>query len=88
MIQTICDYCGERIAAGQESLTLGITGSLHGKPDKGYIGHYHSSARRDCWARIDDAIKLTEEIGPTLESMETISGQAVAARRRKHHGGE
>ncbi|MEA2225568.1 MAG: hypothetical protein QOE67_850 [Solirubrobacteraceae bacterium] len=56
------------------------------------MGHYHTQRAEgqdeSCWSRIRSAIKLTESIGPSLEAIETISGQAVAARRRKHAKGD
>jgi hypothetical protein len=92
-----CDLCGEPIEDGFFA-KLDVEGVV---PDDGalgwqrlhtYYGHYHSARRGDdghsCFWRMEEAIFLAQDAGGSLERIPTISGQAVAARRRKHRRDE
>lgn len=89
-----CDWCGDVIEDDEVRATLSVNQELASgdyyerlrtRDAGGWIGDYH---REECWPRVLDAIRLAEAAGPSLESVPTISGQAVAARRRKHRRGE
>lgn len=89
----VCDYCGRNITDGAY---LEVTKRGWQPDHRGELrhvigesfGHYHSRppahGEPSCWRRIVDAIELTESLGPTLETIETATGQAIAAKRRKH----
>lgn len=90
---TTCDYCGETI--DPDELSVEVTTMGHFPNEDGHrrfhnfaMGNYHTEPRdsgKACYWRIKDSIDLTEELGAALEAIPTISAQAVAARRRKHH---
>jgi hypothetical protein len=86
-----CDYCGEEILGSFfAKLTLSGHGiSLaSGEPMTLDETHtYHAGSAGSCYRKAYDALLLAEDFGPTLETIPTITGQAVAARRRKHHRG-
>lgn len=75
-----CDLCGEPIAA-ENKVTLQVQADYRSDVGSGWVGHYHDEG---CWQRISDGIYLVEEFGANIENIPTISGQAVAARRRRH----
>jgi hypothetical protein len=93
-----CDYCGEPIADGQQFVTLDVSGTY---PDSESVlghervnftyGHYHTGDTPDgygyCWDRVADAIDLVS-VGGSLERIPTLTGQQLAARRRKHTRGD
>lgn len=89
-----CDYCGEEI--DNLMVTIDATGQEPGGkyPEKvsGYLGHYHSEPQdgedRSCYQRVEEAIDLIHSFGPTLETIETISNQQLAYRRRKMNDAE
>jgi hypothetical protein len=87
-----CDYCGGEIHAPYyATIVVGGRGidletsepvKLNGEH------HYHAGSPDSCYRKAYDGLLLAEDAGPTLETIPTISGQAVAARRRKHRKGE
>lgn len=79
--QYICDFCGRDIDADDELMSLTIKSSDRLSRCNGWIGHYHGV---DCWPGMLNRIRLVHEFALGLGQVETISGQAVAARRRKH----
>jgi hypothetical protein len=86
-----CDYCGREIF-GPYYATIKVTGrgiNLDIGDDMvlDEEHHYHAGEAGSCYRKAYDALLLAEEWGPTLETIPTISGQAVAARRRKHRKG-
>jgi hypothetical protein len=91
MISTLwtCDYCGREIFApyyARVKITgLGVDLETDEDTDLKEEHHYHSGEADSCYRKVMDALDLTEDAGPSLETIPTISGQAVAARRRKHH---
>lgn len=101
-VTIVCDYCGEPIEDNVYA-TMRVSGDFEQDDDskaKGYrikfcnwdYGHFHAgkpdSDRPDCWWRINDAVELAKDAGPTLETIPTISNHQVAARRRKHTKGD
>lgn len=90
----VCNYCGQNITddAYMEMRKQGSQPDRRGElryHGAASFGHYHSRplthGEPSCWARIVDAVELVESLGPTLETIETATGQAIAAKRRKHH---
>lgn len=92
-ITTVCDYCGEPLEG--DHATVHVSGRFADADDpkrSTYCSwdsaHYHTGRpdtdEPDCYWRVNNAVKLTQEMGPTLETIETISNQQLAARRRKH----
>lgn len=84
-----CDWCGLPIEDDTVRVTLLLQHRLEGgepldrveaKNRDGWFGHYHD----DCWAAVSDQLRLVHEMGQAIANIPTISGQAVAARRRKH----
>lgn len=83
-----CDYCGDEvtgpfyavIAIGGHGVDFETGEKVKLKDER----HYHAGAVDSCYRKVVDALLLAEDVGPTLETIPTISGQAVAARRRKH----
>ena len=93
-----CDYCGDAIEDGMVA-TIKVHGNFPDDDGRSRyhsftFGEYHTAPNKrgehGCYWRIKDAMNLAEGVGPSLEHIPTISGQAVAARRRKHRheGGE
>lgn len=86
-----CDWCGNTIEAHEACVELNTSVATAKWGEKanwcsGWVGHYHDQG---CFERVHDAIRLVESLGPSLESIPTISNQALAARRRKlNHGGD
>lgn len=86
-----CDWCGRDVVPDDDMATLSVEGTHRGKSTfadrtaageiDGYLGHYH---QHGCWEQIRDRVYMVHEHAQALESIPTISGQAVAARRRKH----
>lgn len=85
-----CDYCGEEIYgpcfAAVQVRGRGIDlesgeAIVFGERDE---RHYHAGSAGSCYRLVMEALWLAEDAGPSLESIPTISAQAVAARRRKH----
>lgn len=78
-----CDYCTEQIEPNDPMATLNIDRPVLSVKRSGWIGHYHDT--EECFGHIRDAIHSAEQpLVRSLESIPTISGQGVAARRRKH----
>ena len=91
-----CDYCGYEIEDGYYA-TIEVRGSVPSDGVLGYdrlnqhYGHYHTRPLGDgesCLERVENAFWLAHATGPSLERIPVISGQAVAARRRRHKRGE
>lgn len=83
-----CDLCGRAINPDDYMATIAIDGrDEDGTRDlNGWLGHYHSVG---CRGEVVKRVQLIHELAQTIEAIPTISGQAVAARRRKHrHDGE
>ena len=87
-----CDYCGAPVEDGDLSIEITATGYIVltdcGASSWGRdpIGHYHSepqAGQPSCYRRMLDAIDLTHDAGPSLETIETATPQWVAAQRRK-----
>jgi hypothetical protein len=90
-----CDYCGRPIEQ-EPSVKLEYRGYRPcaerfrtREPVNEYFGHFHTGHGTaddggSCFDRITAAVDLAMSWGPTLESIDTLTGQAVAARRRKH----
>lgn len=86
-----CDYCGEAIDGTHAKIQ--VVGHFP-RPDGPArysafdLGHFCTEARDDgrlpCFWMVKDAVEFVQDTGPSLERIPTISGQAVAARRRKH----
>jgi hypothetical protein len=86
-LMKLCDYCGEEIGDESPSATLVVDAGVKSKESRwtsGWLGHYHSGYSKDCLNAVREAVKLVESVGKGIEGIPTISGQAVAARRRKH----
>jgi hypothetical protein len=89
-VTIVCDYCGEPIDDALAA-TVKVDGEFPAEKrlsGHGYFhwthGHYHTDRDVGCWWTMAEAMKLVQESGPSLETIPTISNQAVAARRRKH----
>jgi hypothetical protein len=93
-----CDYCGEAITAEQTYITLSVAGRYQDRDAAlGHervnftFGHYHTGDTPDgygfCWNRVYEAAELVS-VGGELERIPVLTGQQVAARRRKHRGGD
>jgi hypothetical protein len=84
-----CDYCGGAIYGPYFArFTVAGHGVDLGSGDDmslDFVHHYHAGEAGSCYRKAYDALLLAEDFGPTLEPIPTISTQAVAARRRKHH---
>ena len=84
-----CDYCGGEIESGHGWARLRVDGwgidlDTFKRRKLDDERHYHAGEVGSCYRKVYDAVVLSEEWGPTLETIPTITGQAVAARRRKH----
>jgi hypothetical protein len=92
-VTVYCDYCGQVIEPGEMSAEIKALGDFpnedayRGRQFHNFaVGNYHTEPRESgkaCYWRIKDSIDLTEETGPTLETIETLSNQQVAYRRRQ-----
>ena len=92
-----CDYCGEPIDRDDKHVKIEIHGHRPTDRYRGvrdyehvneYFGHFHTDARLEdgesCEGKMLAAMWLAREWGPTLETINTLTGQAAAARRRQH----
>lgn len=90
-VRMVCDYCGDEIRQDETSVTLSVRGERPGQAVvNGYLAHLHtqpvegSDDEDSCEQKVTEAMLLAISFGPSLESIPTLSGQAVAARRRRH----
>jgi hypothetical protein len=74
-VEIRCDWCGGTVHIADAFTTLKVA---RGR----MVGHYHELG---CWPQMLDAIGMLHELHQVTEQVPTISAQAVAARRRKHH---
>jgi hypothetical protein len=79
----VCDYCGGPIEPDDPMLTISVRGATDTELFvNGWIGHYHGN--RDCYDRVRDGIDLVQEYAGAIEAIPVATGQAIAAKRRKH----
>src|SRR5436190_6495437 len=89
-----CNYCGGPIEDDDLHVTIDIrgrrpmSGARYPEHVNEYFGHFHTepvlSDGSSCEEKMLDAMWLARSFGPTLETIETKSGQWVGRQRRKH----
>lgn len=72
----LCDYCAREIDPEGDWVKL----RLASEKSSLNIADYH----RTCWRAIEQAIKLAQNVGGSLEKIEVLTDQAMAELRRRH----